>query len=168
MSSGTAAVSQALLSGTSAGSEGSCGQSSGSGALLRAAAEPALLTRLEQESVPTQEQLELEKQETALVMEYQRAEAREASVVINGQRRTLSGAQAAYRAGELTRQEYLETLHALYALRADELGDIFLRLVALRKEIAQSRGFSSFLLFLEVYDHALPRSFPRALAGCGK
>ncbi|MBR4057350.1 MAG: S-layer homology domain-containing protein [Oscillospiraceae bacterium] len=114
------------------------------GALLRACAESSLLTRIEQESVPTQEQLELEKQETALVMEYQRAEAQERSVLIDGQRRTLSGAQAAYRAGELTRQEYLETLHALYALRADELGDIFLRLVALRKEIAQSRGFASY------------------------
>lgn len=122
-------------------------------ALLRAAAEPALLTRLEQESVPTQEQLELETQETALVMEYQRAEARETSVVINGQRRTLSGAQAAYRAGELSRQEYMETLRALYALRADELGEIYLRLVALRKEIAQSRDCASYAdyAYAEIY-----------------
>lgn len=100
----------------------------------------------------TDEEKDLADKETALENEYYTLSA-SITVEVDGTEWTENSAYAAYAQGELTAEEYDE-ISLAYVMKQNELlGELYLRMVDLRQEIAQSEGYDNYTEYAyeEVY-----------------
>ena len=100
----------------------------------------------------TEEALALETKEAALINEYYQAAAG-ITVSYNGEEWTDDGAYYAYLDGSITPEDY-NAIAAAYAKKQNEvLGEIYLRMVDLRREIAAAHGYDNYADYAyESYD----------------
>lgn len=122
------------------------------GEILRSPCGEALSQRMTQEQAQyaltyrgvTEELLALTAQETMLKNEYLAAVEEGVSVQYGGSAWTWQQAVDAFAAGELSGAACVSVLEDLQAAQDDVLGNIYLRMVSLRREIAQVSGWGSY------------------------
>lgn len=104
----------------------------------------------------TEEQLAMSEQETALVNEY-RQTALLLTVEYDGEEWTEDSAYNALLEGEISPEAYSEISEAYIREENRVLGEIYLRMVALRKQIAESYGYDNYGDY--VYTEIYPRDY---------
>lgn len=102
----------------------------------------------------TEEQKELENRETELSLKYDELYIAEYTVNINGVDYNLDTISEGYQAGEITVEEYFAGFADLLEQRNQELGNLFLELVEVRTQLAQSYGYDNYAdyAYEEIYD----------------
>lgn len=120
----------------------------------------------------TEEQLALSQKEVALTNEYDQAAAG-ITVEYGGQEWTDNDAYSAYTQDLITAEEY-DAISLAYAMKQNEiLGEIYLRMVALRKEIASAAGYDNYagyayeMVYQRDYTQEDIRSFHQAVKESG-
>ena len=103
----------------------------------------AILTEVAQ----TPEQIRQAERETALVVEYQKAAAEDTSCTVSGKTWTADKAYVAYMTGNLSAEQYTDILMRIYQRRADKIGEIYLRMIRLRSEIARDSGYDDYVQY---------------------
>ena len=92
----------------------------------------------------TDEQKELFAQETDLSLAYDELYNKEYTATISGVDYTMESLDEAYSAGTVTWDEYLAGLGSILEARNTEMGELFLQLVAIRDQIAESYGYDNY------------------------
>lgn len=92
----------------------------------------------------SEELLALFQQEQALISEYQAASLTDFSALYQGRDWTQLQAEEAYRAKTLNYGAYAAITAGIEARRAQALGEIYLRMVAVRRELAALSGYDSY------------------------
>ena len=90
------------------------------------------------------EDLEISNQETALENEYWRLAGQEYSAEYGGKTWTDAQAGEAYAIGEIDYDTYIEISRAIAKEKNAVLGELYLKLVALRRQTAKNEGYSDF------------------------
>ncbi len=98
----------------------------------------------EYEDLP-EEVFALSARETALINEYQVASSEEFTVSHEGQELTTDDAYDAYLSHELTYSEFSDIYDAIQAERNQVLGDIYIELVGVRKDIAKAMDYDNYV-----------------------
>lgn len=102
----------------------------------------------------TEEQKELANRETELSLKYDELYIADYTVNINGSDYDMDTISEAYEAGEITVEEYFTGFADILEQRNQTLGELFLELVEVRTQIAQSYGYDNYAdyAYEEIYD----------------
>ena len=119
-------------------SDGECGPT------MRGYAGEAQVEAVMAEKAASDRALALNRQETALVMEYRRADAEHYTCIYDHRIWDMEGAAEAYSAGKISYEQYLDIVYGIYARRSERLGEIYLELVDVRREIALEAGYEDY------------------------
>lgn len=114
------------------------------GGFLRDTVPSKFLTEIGEYEAMTPEQLSLLEQEQDLVNEYSTASLTPFSVEYQGRSWTEAELDRAYGDGAIEEDAYLSLLRDTARQRAALLGEIYLRMVAVRREIAAADGFDNY------------------------
>ena len=114
------------------------------GEMLTAYVGPEDAAELLEASVPTEEQLAISQEITALVTRYQSAYAQGVSVTRDGRTWTEYSALDAYYAQELTYTEFSDIYTALYGEMNAILGQFYIEMTALRNRLARTYGYNNY------------------------
>lgn len=102
----------------------------------------------------TEEQKELDNRETELSLKYDELYIADYTVNINGTDYDMDTITEGYEAGEITVEEYFNGFADILNQRNQELGNLYLELVDVRTQIAQSYGYDNYAEYAyeEIYD----------------
>lgn len=92
----------------------------------------------------SEEGKELLRQETALVNEYMSAVNGAFTATVDGKTYTIDSAAQAYLDGEMTYDEYSEIYEDCFKAANTVLGELFVKMVALRNRIAEEQGYDTY------------------------
>lgn len=102
----------------------------------------------------TEEQKDLANRETELSLKYDELYIADYTVNINGVDYDMDTISEAYEAGEISIEEYFSGFADILEQRNQELGELYLELVDVRTQIAQSYGYDNYAdyAYEEIYD----------------
>lgn len=102
----------------------------------------------------TEEQKELANRETELSLKYDELYIADYTVTINGTDYDMDSITEGYEAGEISIEEYFTGFSEILNQRNQALGELFLELVEIRTQIAQSYGYDNYAEYAyeEIYD----------------